>query len=279
MKEHRPSHPTVRTRHTTHGRHHRRPGPSRSALTPGDPRGEADRSRAVRLPDRRQCARCRDHGRRGLVLRGRRHPHRRCVRLRRVDGGRRRVRGVAEDGGDPGADDAHRDRAARCGHRPTVRRRPIRRGCRPASAPSRSRRRDRAGGHRGRRRVADDTSRPRVTWKPVAAVAAIGFVLGIGLLSVGEGLLGRPVSGSGAAGTTIGAVSGGPGDAQPPPRPSSTPSPARATRRRRPRRAPRPASDAATRRPRRRDAAPATAPPRRRTRPRRVPRRPPRRRG
>lgn len=67
-------------------------------------------------------------------------------------------------------------------------------------------------------------SRPRVTWKPVAAVAAIGFVLGIGLLSLSEGLLGRPVSGSETSGTTIGAVVGGAGG-QTSPQPSSTPSP------------------------------------------------------
>jgi hypothetical protein len=67
-------------------------------------------------------------------------------------------------------------------------------------------------------------SRPRVTWKPVAAVAAIGFVLGVGLLSVSEGLLGRPVSGSETSGTTIGAVVGGSG-ADTTPKPSSTPSP------------------------------------------------------
>lgn len=66
-------------------------------------------------------------------------------------------------------------------------------------------------------------SRRRITWKPVAAIAALGFVLGLGLLSVTEGLLGHPVSGSEASGTTIGTVVGGGSDAAP--QPSTTPSP------------------------------------------------------
>ena len=49
----------------------------------------------------------------------------------------------------------------------------------------------------------------RVPWKPVAAVAALGFVLGLGLLTVTEGVLGRPVSGSASGGTTLGEVVGG----------------------------------------------------------------------
>ncbi|WP_088288069.1 hypothetical protein [Kineosporia sp. A_224] len=80
-----------------------------------------------------------------------------------------------------------------------------------------------AAGTSGLSAVTTYRSRPRVTWKPVAAVAALGFVLGIGLLSVTEGLLGHPVSGSEASGTTIGSVVGGGADTTP--QPSTTPSP------------------------------------------------------
>jgi hypothetical protein len=62
----------------------------------------------------------------------------------------------------------------------------------------------------------------RVPWKPVAAVAAIGFVLGVGLLTLGEGLLGHPVSDSAAGGTTLSDVVGGSSASTP--APSSTPS-------------------------------------------------------
>ena len=57
----------------------------------------------------------------------------------------------------------------------------------------------------------------RVPWKPVAAVAALGFVLGVGLLSVTEGLLGHPVSSSASSGTTIGDVVGGSSGSTPTP--------------------------------------------------------------
>lgn len=64
----------------------------------------------------------------------------------------------------------------------------------------------------------------RVPWKPVAAVAALGFVLGLGLLTVTEGVLGRPVSDSAASGTTLGEVVGGSsgGTSQQTPEPAGT---------------------------------------------------------
>ena len=62
----------------------------------------------------------------------------------------------------------------------------------------------------------------RLRWKPIAAVAALGFVLGMGLLSLTEGLLGHPVSDAGTTGTTIGEVVGGGGSSGP--EPASTPS-------------------------------------------------------
>ena len=49
----------------------------------------------------------------------------------------------------------------------------------------------------------------RLPWKPVAAIAALGFVLGVGLLTLTEGVLGHPVSSSASGGTTVGGVVGG----------------------------------------------------------------------
>ncbi|MFN0283545.1 MAG: hypothetical protein ACKVZ6_16440 [Kineosporiaceae bacterium] len=64
-------------------------------------------------------------------------------------------------------------------------------------------------------------SRRGIRWAPVAAVAGLGFVIGVGVLTLTEGLLGHPVSDGGGSGTTVGRVV----DAQPAADPTPSPAP------------------------------------------------------